>query len=407
MALDIRTITDREFAAWVDVKATTFFGEVPVAEGIDYRRSTADLDRSWAAFDGSQVVATLSSFPAEITVPGGAIVSADAVTSVTTRATHRRRGALKGMMTASLVSAVERGDAVSILIAARWPIYGRYGYGPSTDTATLTIDPRNATFAGAPLEGLSYVHAATARASAEQIFDRFRRGQVGAITRRPNTFDLDFALVKVPGYEEWKGYSVLHRGDDGEPDGYLRYHVIDKWDGLEPMSTLVVDDLIATTPRSYTSLWRLCLEVDNITRVRAEQRSVDETLRWLVSDGRAVAGSNVSDFLWLRVLDVAATLSARRYLTEGSIVIEVEDPMGHASGRWALDGGPDGATCVRTHASPDLSLTSTALGAVFLGGSRLGSIAASDQVAERTDGALAKADAMFAPAVTPWCNTMF
>ena len=147
--------------------------------------------------------------------------------------------------------------------------------------------------------------------------------------------------------------------------------------------------------------------MDNITRVSADQRNVDEGLRWLVNDGRAVVRTNVSDFLWLRVLDVAAALSARRYLAEGSLVIEVDDPMGHASGRWALDGGPDGATCVRTHASPDLSITSTALGAVYLGGSRLGSVAASDQVAERTPGALAKADAMFAPAVTPWCNTMF
>ena len=44
------------------------------------------------------------------------------------------------MMTASLAQATDRGDAVSILIAARWPIYGRYGYGPGIDSATYSID---------------------------------------------------------------------------------------------------------------------------------------------------------------------------------------------------------------------------------------------------------------------------
>ena len=47
------------------------------------------------------------------------------------------------MMTASLAQAAERGDPVSILIAARWLIYGRYGYGPATEGAGYTVNARS------------------------------------------------------------------------------------------------------------------------------------------------------------------------------------------------------------------------------------------------------------------------
>ncbi len=35
---------------------------------------------------------------------------------------------------------VERGEPVSVLVAAEYPIYGRYGYGPATEACTLRLD---------------------------------------------------------------------------------------------------------------------------------------------------------------------------------------------------------------------------------------------------------------------------
>src|SRR3954449_13436283 len=123
MALQIRTVTDDEFADWRRVISTAFFGNLPSPEQIADRRQKVDLDRCSPAFDASRPVATLRTFPAEVTLPGAVAVPADAVTGVTTLSTHRRRGALTAMMTASLAQATERGDPISVLISARWPIY--------------------------------------------------------------------------------------------------------------------------------------------------------------------------------------------------------------------------------------------------------------------------------------------
>jgi predicted acetyltransferase len=176
---------------------------------------------------------------------------------------------------------------------------------------------------------------------------------------------------------------------------------------MEPQTTLVVDDLVAATPQAYTALWRTLLGMDNVVTVSAGMRPVDEPLGWFLLDGRAIRQRDRSDFTWLRVLDVPAALEARRYSVTGRVVLEVVDPMGFAAGRWALDGGPDGATCARTDASADLTVPVTTLGSIYLGGYRLRTLAGAGLASEHTPGALATADAMFAGHVAPWCNTEF
>ena len=141
--------------------------------------------------------------------------------------------------------------------------------------------------------------------------------------------------------------------------------------------------------------------------MRAEDRSPDEALPWLLADGRAVRQSARSDFMWLRPFDVPALLAARTYLAPGRVVLEVDDPLGYAAGRFTLEGGPDGATCARTDDAPGLTLDVDVLGSVALGGPSLRVLADAGRVAVHDADALATADAMFRGAVTPWCSTWF
>jgi predicted acetyltransferase len=147
--------------------------------------------------------------------------------------------------------------------------------------------------------------------------------------------------------------------------------------------------------------------MDNVVRVKAGDRSVDEPLRWLLQDGRAITKDSQDDMLWLRILDVAKALSARTYRVAGTLVVHVTDSYGHAEGRYVLEGGPDGASCSRTDAAADLTLSAYALGAAYLGGTRLRNLAKGGGVTEHSAGALAHADLMFTSEVTPWCNTWF
>ena len=79
----------------------------------------------------------------------------------------------------------------------------------------------------------------------------------------------------------------------------------------------------------------------------------------------------LADGLWVRPLDVAALLAARTYAVEVDTVLAVADPL-LGDARYQLRGGPDGATCERTDALPESAWTSPTLGAVSVGGTRLG-----------------------------------
>jgi predicted acetyltransferase len=405
----VKTVDATELRAWYDALSSAYFLTADPQAIADFRRPQLELNRTWAAYDGDRIIATLRSFPAELTVPGGALLAADAVTNVATMPSHRRRGALTSMMTASLEAAAQRGDPLSILIAARWRIYGRYGYGPATELAEYSIDTVLADFGPLGRDGhLEYVDTATGYALAPALFDRFRRAQSGAIRRDYVDFDREFGKAVMPGRTAWVGRVVVHRPAPGaEIDGYVRYHVDEHWEGMRPMSVVVVDDLVATTQSAYAALWKLCCDLDNVTTVKAPNRSVDEALPWMLADARAMVQVGRSDIVWLRLLDVETALSARRYLTTGSLVIEVHDAMGHAAGRYELGGGPDAASCTRTTKPADIELTVTTLGSAYLAGVSLQTMAAAGLVIEHRAGAVALADAMFKWNAVPWCSTWF
>jgi predicted acetyltransferase len=116
----------------------------------------------------------------------------------------------------------------------------------------------------------------------------------------------------------------------------------------------------------------------------------------------------VYDHLWLRVLDVPAALSARRYPVEGRLVLEVRDPFRPAGeGRYVVEGGLEGAACRPTGDAPDLALGMPELGALYLGGVSATTLARAGRLQERTAGAVRVADAFFASSPAPWCCTPF
>ncbi|HVE98169.1 MAG TPA: sterol carrier protein domain-containing protein, partial [Mycobacteriales bacterium] len=112
--------------------------------------------------------------------------------------------------------------------------------------------------------------------------------------------------------------------------------------------------------------------------------------------------------LWVRLVDVPVALAQRRYAAPGAVVLEVTDAVcDWNTGRYLLDATGAVAGCERTDRAPELELSVTELGAAFLGGTRLGSLAAAGRVVEHVPGALARADAMFAWSPLPACPEVF
>lgn len=407
MEIDVRTITDDEVAAWCAGLNTGFLNPSGDVDA-EARRPGLFLDRTWGGFDGDTVVATLRSFRSQMTVPGGGALEASAVTAVTTTSTHRRCGLASRLMAGELAASVERGEQASILIAAEWGIYGRFGYGASTEHQTWTVDAVAARLRRRPQGTVEYVSRDTARALAPEVYEHHRSKRPGEISRLERFWDIDFGILRYPSWTEPKpAFSVVARDPAGSVTGVARYEYQEKWELRQPRGQVSVQLFLTSDPGAESLLWHHLLSLDLTASVRVGDRPVDELLPLLLTDARHAQASGRADFLWIRPLDVAGMLATRSYLVSGKVVLEVVDAAGLAGGRFALDGGSDGASCVRTTASADLTLDAATLGSAYLGGYGLRTLAAAGLVDEHSTSAVARADAMFRSPVTPWCSTWF
>jgi len=203
-------------------------------------------------------------------------------------------------------------------------------------------------------------------------------------------------------------FDVVYESEPGKADGYASYRVESRWAKGLAEGSAKVGELFALTTEAAAGLYRYCLDLDLVGTVQLERRPLDEPLRWLLADPRRLRVGEVSDGLWVRLLDLPAALAARGYAVPGSVVLQVTDRLRPANdGRFLLEGGPDGADCRPTGREPDLVCDVADLGAAYLGGTRLASLARAGRVLEQVPGALARADAMFAGEPAPWCTTTF
>jgi predicted acetyltransferase len=414
MGYVVRPITADEMADWVAVGHMAFHANRSADEEARHRLEVRnqDLSRTLAAFDeAGRVVGSYLSFSAELSLPGsGACVSSDAVTSVAVMPTHRRRGLLRQMLRADLEAARERGEAASVLIAAEYPIYGRFGFGPATEQAAYRLQTAYAEFHRQARGSVELVSPERMRDIAPQLFDEFRRTCPGQIDRQPIRWDMRLGLRAPPWRkpDDASHYAVYTPAGAKDPTGYLIYSVHGDWQYQVPTGRLEIDELITLDPQAYLGLWRYCAEVDLISEVTAELRSIHEPLPWLLTNPRKAIQELVrADFLWVRPLDTGRLFATRRYAAEERLVFEVDDPLELCGGRFELEGGPDGATCAVTEKSPDVHMSMTALGALSLGGAELGAMATAGLIQEDAPGALDRAAKLFAWPISPWCSTFF
>jgi predicted acetyltransferase len=403
----VRPVQEGEQLAWLRAANRAFHHpRATTAEDAALRAPRWAQQRLVGAFDGDRPVGTFRSWDEALPVPGGT-APADLVSSVTVASTHRRRGVLTRMMTADLAAAHERGCALALLIASEAPIYGRFGFGAAVEATTLVVDQPAAlarTPAGTDEVEVELVEAADLRPVAPDLYAAVAAGCPGAVARREWWWDQVLGIVPTPGEDADKlRPALLARDASGAVVGLARYRVEERWEGMLARSVLHVEDLLATTPAATAALWRALLAIDLVAVVRAEARPVGDPLAELLADRRRAAQVERADFLWARLLDVPAALSARRYALPGRAVVEVVDELGLAAGRYRLEAGADGeASCERTAAEPDVVLDAGALGAASLGQTPLVTLHAAGRVEERRPGAVRALGALLAWQPSTW-----
>jgi predicted acetyltransferase len=409
LRLDLVDTTHRAaFAAWFRAESRGFMSPVLDDTRIDQRLGYIKPDDRLAgvwdetAADPLSPVGTIESWVADLTLPGGRAIPSWAISGVTVAPTHRRRGIARQLLEMELRTAVDAGVPVAVLTVSESTIYGRFGFAPAALARDLVIDTRRARWAGPTSAGrVHFVTADELREQGIEIVERVRPATPGQLAYSGVLWDRQLGLM-VNDDNAKKLRFVRHDDADGVPQGFAVYSVSED-PGDFARHTLALHTLVAATPDAYAGLWRFLLEMDLVATITAHLRPVDEPLRWMVADFRAVRASEF-DHLWTRVLDVPTTLQARSYDRQGRLVIAVDDPLGHAAGTWLLDVDADGAAAVTpSDGPPDVQVTVAALSALLLGGTSARALATAGLVR----GDVARLDATFHSPVAPYLSIWF
>jgi predicted acetyltransferase len=379
-----------------------YFNPPPSEELLELFARTLPHERMHAAFEDGRVVGGAGAFPFELSVPGGSLPCAG-VTAVGVQPTHRRRGVLRAMMDTQLRDVHERGEPIAALWASEPTIYGRFGYGIAASAGELKVPHEWDAFAE-PLEPAGrtrFVTPEEARELFPPIYESVRRERPG-MTSRDETWWADRQL-RLPEHESNAPRRFVVLEVDGEALAYAIYRTHSEFDGFLSSSRLVVREALGTTPQATAAIWRFLLDVDWMAVVEAELVPPDHPLFLLLANQRRVRYW-LSDGIWVRLVDVPAALSGRVYNEGGPLVFEVRDAVCEWNdGRWRLEGG----ACERTDEEPDLVLDVAALGSAYLGAVSFAQLHEALRVEELREGAVARADALFAWRPLPWCLEIF
>lgn len=407
-----------EFSLWLQAEARGFhsprLSDETIADQVRVladRRTTGVWDDS--AADAASPIASVSSWPTELTVPGHASVTSWAISAVTVAPTHRRRGIARALLEAELRTAHALGVPVAMLTVSEATIYGRYGFAPAAMGADWTIDTRRAKWTGPAASGrVQFVTLDQAVAAGAELNERVRLDTPGEIgfsgflwERKLGIHADDKAPAKQLRY-------VRYDDADGVAQGLAIYRVVEIPEGGFT-HTLDLQYLVTATDDAYAGLWRYLLEIDLVVEVTASLRSVEEPISWQISDYRAARKKDERDHLWTRILDLPAALEARRYSASGCFLLEVADPLGFAQERVLMTIDATGSALVvpfdgtvPDHAAA-LSLSINELSALYLGGVSAVLLARAGRITELSPDAAAAVDLSFRSVVTPRLSIWF
>ncbi|QYG94550.1 GNAT family N-acetyltransferase [Iamia sp. SCSIO 61187] len=413
MPLTYRVPEPDELEAFMRPVLRGFGDPAPEPHTLDDERVLWEPARSIGALDGDDWVGGTGAFTMDLTLPGGAAVAAAGVTMVGVASTHKRRGILTELMRRQLDDVAAGPEPVAILTASESVIYGRFGYGLATRGVRQRLAVGHARFRpDAPVAGgrLRVMTIDEARAALPEVYERIRPARPGWVRRSPAWWETHVFLDRPDRRDGASALYVLaHHDDRGAVDGWATFRVVEAWPDRLPASRVVAREVAAVDDAVQLALWRGLVDVDLSVEVDALHVAVDDPLPWAVADPRRVRTSELTDWLWLRILDVAAALGPRRWGGAGEVVLEVVDPFRPASGgRFVVAADPDGSGTVTPSEAPaDLVLGAEELGALALGGVPPTTLARAGRITEERPGALAVADTLFRAERAPHCATMF
>lgn len=410
MPITARPITGDEVRTF-QARLRRGFGQDPSGDRAEADREAerfaaiVPLDRTVAAFDGDEMVGTLATFPFEVAVPGSVGLALAGTTMVTVQPTHRRRGVLTAMMSDHLDDAAAHGEPLAGLWASESAIYGRYGFGPATEGDSVEVLQTHIEVSG-PSGDVRLIDTDAAAEVLAPIYDAVASALPGMLSRTIAWWK--HATLHDPP-DERDGMSALRivvHESDGKADGYALYSQKGTWGEGFGNGEIRVREVIALSGEAHAGLWRFLTNIDLFPRVKYWNMPIDDPLRWKVADPRRLVRKRY-DGMWIRLLDVAAALSARSFAADGSIRLGINDTFRPATaGTYELTVSDGKGECHRTDDAPEVKLDVGTLSSLYLGGGHAVAAAKGGRITG-SEPNVTRLSRMFRGDVDPWCPEIF
>ena len=399
---EVRPCRDRDELAKAYYGIGQYFGRYPTEEMVDRWSRIHGTERMHAAFDGGEIVGGAGAFTFDMSVPGGSLPCAG-VTVVGVYPTHRRRGVLRSMMDAQLRDIHERGEPIAALWASEETIYGRFGYGLAAWAGEIKL-PREWSAFARPLTRRGQVRFVTPDEAKElfpPVWEELRKQRPGVFARTPEWWDV--RNLRLPPEQETNPKRFVVLEIDGAVAGYAIYRTHLDFEGAVSTGRTEVIEAIATSPQATAELWRYLCDIDWSATITCSLLPPDHPLFLLLANPRRPS-FRMADSLWIRLVDVGAALSGRAYSTAGRIVLDVRDAVcPWNEGRWLLENGH----AERTDEAAEIALDVDVLGSAYLGAVAFAELRNALRLEELQQGAVERADALFAWRPLPWCPEIF
>ncbi|CAM5618744.1 hypothetical protein SAVIM338S_05770 [Streptomyces avidinii] len=407
--VDIREVPEADIDRALEL-AYLVFHDRPEREGRERHHELLRHCLRIGAYDGDAIVGFMAAHDFRLSVPG-ADLSCPGLTFVCVSPTHRRRGVLTALMGEMLRRAASSGSPVAALWASESAIYGRFGYGSATQGATIEIDSSRplALRIDADRRPLRLVDPKDAIAVVGPYHEAARATRAGRPARTSWRWTEEWLPEQDEEDEELSPPRIIALGEPAGPvAGYVLYRTKPESSegGAASARTpglVQVYELEADTPAVAAALWECVASLDLTGKVVAWGRPADDPLLHFAADRDQVRVTAVFPALWLRLVDVAAALTARAWAAPVELVLELADARVPANaGTFRLKAGPGGAGYeAAAGQAPDLTLDVRELAACYLGGTRAVELVAAALVAEHTAGAAAALDAGLRTALLP------
>ena len=310
----VRPLTDADWPAAKAVDGLAF-GYQPDDDFLDtVALPTYDIGRFTGVFDpelGGRLVGIGGIQSRDLTLPGRGPTPVAAVTWVAVRPDQQRRGILREVMTHQLHGLRGGGEPIAILTASEGGIYGRFGYGLAEARVRLSISAPAAFRPGVAVERMREVDRDEAITAMKPLYRETQPTRTGFLSRS----DLDWAGRFSEHPKAIQGRSPLRFAIHA--NGYAAYRITENWNERGPDHTLEVDEICASTPLAWSSIWNFLLHYPMVRTVKYRMAWVDDPLQDLLADPRALAMEH-TDHVWVRLVDLPSAVPLRTYSAPGA-----------------------------------------------------------------------------------------